>query len=186
MCKSIHYHLRSIGKIRKYLTIEASEQLIHGLIISRRLDMCNSVFYGLPSSLIEELQRIQNNAARVIVKCRKYDRITPVLKILHWLPVRERITFKILLLTYKAVNGLAPTYISDLLKKKTSVRNLRSTAKNRLSVPYSKLSICKNRAFSCVAPVLSNELPDYIRCSLFVPSFKRNLKTHLFRKHYET
>ena len=77
MCKSVHYHLCSIGKIRKYLTIEASEQLIHGLITSR-LDMCNSVLYELPSSLIEKLQQIQNNAARIIVKCRKYDRITPV------------------------------------------------------------------------------------------------------------
>jgi hypothetical protein len=183
LCKSTNYYLRSVGKIRKFLTDNATEQVIHGLITSR-LDMCNSVLHGLPSCALEKLQRIQNNAARVLVKCKKYDRITPVLKKLHWLPIRQRIVFKILLLTYKALNDGSPSYIRDLLQEKTSVRTLRSNAKKLLKIPITKLSMCKNRAFSCVAPSLWNELPDHIKLCDSVNSFKNQLKTHLFKLSY--
>ena len=96
--------------------------------------MYNSVLYGLPSCVTEKLQRMQNN-----------DRITPFFlkKSLHWLPVRDHIICKILLLTYKALNGLAPTYISEVLMEKTSVRNLRSTAKKSVVSSQFKIKYMK-------------------------------------------
>ena len=98
-----------------------------------KLDSCNSLLYGLPQHLISRWQSIQNTAARVVTRTRKFDHITPVLKQLHWLPVRYRIVFKILLLVYKALNETAPSYISELLKYHTSERKLRSYSQHLLA-----------------------------------------------------
>ena len=95
--KSANYHLRNIGRIRKYLTAESTKGAVISLVTSR-FDYCNGLLCGIPEELICKLQRVQNNAARVITLTKKYDHITPVLKELHWLPVRKRIEFKILLL----------------------------------------------------------------------------------------
>ena len=110
VCRSINFNLYSIGKIRKYLDRPTVEKLVNATITSR-LDYCNSLMFGIPKDLMSQLQKRQNHAARVITQWRKYDHITPVLVDLHWLPVKQRIDFKILFLTYKALNGLAPEYI---------------------------------------------------------------------------
>ena len=98
VCRSINFNLYSIGKIWKYLDRPTVENLVNATITSR-LDYCNSLMFGIPKELISQLQKRQNNAARVITKWRKYDHITPGLVDLHWLPVKQRIDFKILLLT---------------------------------------------------------------------------------------
>jgi len=110
VCKSASHAIRNIGRIRKYLGKENCEKLIYAFVTSR-LDCCNSIFYGLPMSELSKLQRLQNSAARLVTIVKKTDHITPVLRNLHWLPVQSRITYKILLLTYKALNGMAPIYI---------------------------------------------------------------------------
>ena len=102
ICKSTHFHLRGIGRIRNLLTFDATAQLIHALITSR-LDFCNSILYNLPNKQIERLQRIQNQAARMLKRIPRRNHITPVLRELHWLRIHDRIIFKILLLTHKAV-----------------------------------------------------------------------------------
>ncbi len=94
------------------LSISYAETLIHAFMNSR-LDYCNAVLGGCSVCLINKLQLVQNAAARVLTRTRKYDHISPVLSTLHWLPVEHRIHFKILLITYKAMNGLAPQYLSE-------------------------------------------------------------------------
>ena len=106
-CKTLHYHLRNISKIRKYLTEETTEILVHAFV-SSKLDYCNSLLYGLPKHMISRLQSVQNTAAHIVTVTKKFDHITPVLIQLHWLPVHFRILFKVLLLVYKALNGMAP------------------------------------------------------------------------------
>ena len=101
ICQSVHFHIRSIGKVRKLLSFDAFASLIHALIGSR-LDYCNSILYNLPDSKISRLQRVQNQAARILTRSPRREHITPVLKQLHWLKVRERIRYKILILTHKA------------------------------------------------------------------------------------
>ena len=82
--------------------------------VTSRIDYCNGILYGLPVCVITKLQRVQNAAARLLASSRKYDHITPALQELQWLPVKYRIHFKILLSTFKTLNGMAPAY-SDLI-----------------------------------------------------------------------
>ena len=173
--KSTCLQICNISRIRPFLTQEAAQILIHALILSR-LDYANALYYGLPDSLIQELQHVQNAAACLVCQVRKYDHITPVLKSLHWLPVRQRIEFKILLITFKAVNGCASTYISSLLK---------SDSKKPLSVPRTRYKSFGDRAFSTAAPKLWNKLPLKLRNCNTISDFRKQLETQLFKIAYE-
>ena len=119
-CSSAFYYLYNIRHIRKYLSKEHTEQLIHAFITSR-LDYCNSLLYGIAEYQIKKLQRIMNASARLIYCAPKFCHITPILKELHWLPVRARIEFKLLLITYEVVKGLALKYLSELISVLPSI-----------------------------------------------------------------
>ena len=181
ICRALSRSFHSIGRIRKYLSQADTERIVHAFVLSK-LDYCNSLLYGLPSREIEKLQRLQNTAARLTVCMKKTDHITPVLKKLHWLPVNDRITFKLLLLTYKSLNGLAPVYINELLYHYTPCRSLRSSDSNFLAIPKTTTITYGDRSFAAIAPKLWNQLPLAIRQSDSVDSFKRAMKTYLFRE----
>jgi hypothetical protein len=183
VCQAANFSLRSIRSIRHVLSTESTERLMHAFITSK-LDYCNSVLYGLPKTDIEKLQRIQNSAARLVTKTRKWEHIRPILKSLHWLPISERIEYKLCLLVYKALNGKAPSYIADLLVPHKSSRLLRSTSKKLLEVPCTRTKTYGNRAFSVAGPTLWNSLPDSLRQPLSMDSFKNGLKTYLFEKAF--
>ena len=106
--KSANYHLRNIGKIRKFLNTDTTKSAIVSLVTSR-LDYCNGLLCGITDELLCRLQKVQNNAARVVSGSKKYDHITPVLKDLHWLPIRKRIELKILLLTFQMHARMCPS-----------------------------------------------------------------------------
>ena len=113
LCMIAFYH-RNISRIRPCLSIDSTKTLVHALVTSR-LDHCNSFLYGLPDYLTQRLQYVMNAAAKVITCKRKFDHVTPLLIELHWLPVRQRIVFKILLYTFKALHGATPTYLTELI-----------------------------------------------------------------------
>ena len=162
ICKGAWYVIQKIGRIRPYLSQEVCERLVHAFI-SSKLDSCNSILYGLAVTERNKLQRVQNAAARLISRTPKSHHITPVLQQLHWLPVKDRISFKLLLLTFKALHGLAPIYISELIKPYYSSRSLRSSTLNYLSVPKSNTATYGDRCFSVAAPKLRNSLPSNFR-----------------------
>ena len=110
VCKSAFYHLRNLSRIRKYISMQSAEVLVHAFVTSK-LDFCNSLLYGLTHQATQKLQSVQNAAARLISLTHKYDHVTPILRALHWLPVEQRIKFKIILLVYKCLNNLAPVYL---------------------------------------------------------------------------
>ena len=178
-----NYNLYSIGKIRKYLDTPTAEKMINCSITSR-LDYCNSLLYGAKGYNISQLQLCQNNAAWMLSLRRKFDHITPVLKDLHWLPVEQRIEYKVLLLTYKALHGKAPAYISQLLSLYTPTRPLRSENKNLLRVPRCRLEGFGRRCFAYAAPSLWNPLPTPVKCASSIDTFKSSLKTYLFDVAY--
>ena len=181
VCKTAFYHIHNIRKISKYLSRESLKTLVHAFVTSR-LDYCNSLFYGLPKYHLSKLQRVQNAAARLVTSTRKYDHITPVLYNLHWLPVFYRIYFKILILTFKAIHNMSPSYISNLVSiKSCSAYSLRSNSSLILDRPKGRiLSTLGARSFYAAAPTLWNSLPANIRDITSLSIFKKNLKTYLF------
>ena len=144
--------------------------------------------FGLPKAQIARLQRVQNAAARLILGIGKFSHITPALYELHWLlPISLRIDYKILLLTFKCIYGLAPTYLSDLISiKSNSLCNLRSTGKLLLDRKGEMLTTLGVRSFSAAAPKLWNGLPVEIRQETPLNSFKSRLKTYLFKKYFNS
>ena len=95
VCKAGFYPLRNITRIRKYISRYTAEILVHAFITSR-LDFCNSLLYGLPKQTIKRFQHVQNVAARIVALTPKHEHISPVLQELQWLPIEQRITFRIL------------------------------------------------------------------------------------------
>ncbi|XP_033631811.1 uncharacterized protein LOC117293560 [Asterias rubens] len=134
VCRNASLALRRIGKIRSFLNITTTETLIHAFV-SSLLDNCNGLLYDIPDKDLSKLQRIQNLAARLIARSKKQNHITPILQELHWLPVNARIQYKVLLLTFNAVHGLSPHYISELITPYTPTRSLRSSSQLLLQVP---------------------------------------------------
>ena len=179
-CSSSFFHIYNIRRIRKYLSRKTTESLVHAFV-SSKLDFCNSLLYGLPDVHIAKLQRVQNAAARLVVGLPRFCHITPVLCDLHWLPIRYRIHFKILLLTFKCLHGLAPKYLSDLLTvSKPSRYNLRNHMGTLLTPASVKFKVTLgDRAFKSSAPKLWNSLPLSIRNIQSLNKFKAQIKTYV-------
>lgn len=188
LCKSISFQLFKIGEIRDYLSQDTAATLVHSLITSR-LDCANAVLFGLPAKQLNRLQRIQYAAARLVARVGKFTHIRLVMMELHWLPVKERITFKIIIMTFKILIGRAPNYLKDLVKvRQVTSHSLRSMELVHLVIPIVQPERAK-QAFSVAAPILWNALPKVFRLRRNivvekVTSFKHNVKTYLFRNAY--
>ena len=140
----------------------AAAGVVAAVVISR-LDYCNSVFTGLPADQIARLQRVQNNAARLVVKKRRRDHAMPLLKELHWLPVKCRCQYKIATLAYRCSKGSLPPYLSSSLCTYELSCSLRSSNEKLLKIPKQNLKSFGQRSFSFMAPSLWNSLPATLR-----------------------
>ena len=156
------------------------ETLIHAFI-SSRVDYCNALFTGLSKKSIKWLQLIQNAAARLLTRTKRSAHITPILRSLHWLPVRYRIDLKVMLIVYKSLNGLGPKYILEMLRP---YKPNRSLASDQLIVPKVKTKTGE-AAFSFYATHRWNLLPYNLRHASSTMSFKSGLKTLLFSRAFD-
>jgi hypothetical protein len=179
--------LRQIRTIRRSLPIQVLNTLVSMFIMSR-LDYCNIILVGQPQRNINRLQSVLNAAARLVTRSSKYEHITATMRDqLHWLKIQERITFKICLLVYKCVHGIAPSYLSDLIEHKSSQptsMQLRSSESTRVVPRRSHHSTLGDRAFAVAGPSAWNILPEAVRAADNIATFKQLLKTHLFKLSY--
>ena len=105
------------------------------------------------------------------------------MKLLHWLPIKARIDFKVALITFKCLNGMAPKYLCDLLKPNDCVRITRRSSLNLLHQPRWNLTSCGKRRFSVYAPILWNSLPEHVKNNSHIVNFKKSL--NIFEIYFE-
>ena len=182
-CRAANFFLSNLRRIRNHLPQDAAENAIHALVTSR-LDCNNILLNGQTKRNISNLQRIQNNAARVVTGTKKFEHITPALKELHWLKVTERVQYKTCLVAWKAVNGNVADYIGDLLARPPPSGYNTRISDTRLHVPITRRVTMGDRAFSSSAPRAWNSLPNHVCDKRSLPLFKSALKTHLFSKSF--
>ena len=165
--------LRNLTKIRFLLTTKQLKTIVNSLVVSC-LDYCNAMFYGISKYLIHQLQLIQNACAKAVTGKYKFDHLGNDLDKLHWLNIPKRVIFKICLLSFKAINGIAPLYLQDMFNYAHHGHTVR------LIVPYRSTKGFGDRSFSVVGPRVFNALPDSVKQCCSVEAFKSALKTYLF------
>ncbi len=181
--------LRNLWVIAGKLSFELKKQLIHCLLLSK-IDYCNGLYYGLPAYQIARLQKLQNSCVRFLYgkKIKKWSSVTPFLKDAHFLPVKERIHFKISLMVFKSINNIAPDYLRKHISVKGQLnRSMRHEDDFFLldTPPLPRLQRT-HRGISQAAPTIWNKLPYEIRSSSDILTFKNKLKTHLFGIAFES
>ncbi|KAF7239262.1 WD repeat-containing protein 90 [Varanus komodoensis] len=137
VARSAFFQLRLIYELRPYLENDCLATVTHALVTSR-LDFCNTLYMGLPLKTVQILQLVQNRTARLLTGTGHYVHMTPVLRQLHWLPIEVRAQFKVLVMTYKALNGLGPGYLKERLRPYVPVCPLRSVGEALLREPSVK------------------------------------------------
>ena len=185
LCKLLFLELRRIGQMASVLNESSLKTLISSCVFSK-IDYCNSLLFNLPNEVIDKLQRLQNQAARLVLRRSCREHVTPMLIQLHWLPVKARLTYKTCMLCYKCRHGLAPSYLSELLEEYIPARTLRSQDK-KLFRERDRKNVSSRigaRAFSVFAPTEWNSLPLSLKSSESILTFKKDLKTYLFKKHF--
>ena len=127
VARTCNFHAHAIRHIRHLLTTELALTLACSLILSRLLQRCRhgcavGLLHGAPASSIQKLQRVQNTAARIVLRVPRQSPSQPLLEELHWLPVRQRIDYKLAVLTYKIRNTSTPAYLSHHIRPRESTR----------------------------------------------------------------
>ena len=139
---------------------------------------------NMKSNHFTKLQLVQNSAARLVTRTKKFEHITPILFELHWLPVSFRINYKIAVITFKCLHGLAPLYLSELIEEYHPTRTLRSSSQKLLKKKVVKFEKLGKKSFAFSAPEVWNSLPFYLRNEPSLEVFKKNLKTLYFKEAF--
>ena len=168
--KSALFHLHNIGRIQKYLSKDATAQLVHSQVTSG-LDCGNALLCNMPACHLKRLQHILNIAARIASKARRQQHITPILQSLNWLPIPARIDYKVALIVYKTLHDQAPVYVKNMLTPYLASRSLRSTGTGLLYEPHFRTKQYGARSFSVYAPKLWNSLSAELRTCATLQSF---------------
>ena len=168
VCQNCYFQIQLIRRLGKALSVESKLLLVHALVHSR-LDYCNSVLVRLPWSLVQQLQSVLNFAARLNFGLKRFDRITPALMDLHWLPYPQRITYKLCMIMFKCLRGSAPAYLADYCTSTSLVPGrsaLRSAAYGDIVVPSHRTDWGLT-SFAVAGPSSWNALPVDLRSSSF-------------------
>ena len=170
---SCYIILRNLYLIRKYLSKDSAASAIHAFVTSK-LDMCNSLFFGLTAKNLAKLQHVQNFAARIVCGKPARTRSLPLLRELHWLDIKQRFHYKTLVLVFRCLNSSAPSLLAEKVVLACPLDMLLSTSS------FTPLSSLGRKAFSYNAPRCWNALPRELRVCTSLEVFKTNLKTYFF------
>ena len=187
IARTCYFELRRLASIRGFPASTATATLVSAFVLSR-IDYCNSLLFGSTHDVTSHLQRIQNYAARVILRLSMSSSITIHLRSLHCLPVKVRSTCKTACLCYHCHNSTAPSYVADMLHEKPlHTRNTRSSSYTMplLNRPAHSKATLGYRSFSFASSSVWNSIPNDVRCAPSLSSFKSRLKTYLFRSVYK-
>ena len=177
VCKNCYFHIRTLHHVRSSLPDDVVRTVACSIVQSR-LDYCNALFTDMSEANLSKLQRVQNTLARG-----KYEQLTPALSELHWLPVRQRIDFKVATLTFKVRQSGHPTYFSQQLSDYISNRSLRSASQHRLHTQPTR-TVLAQRGFTSAAPKIWNSLREDLRNCCSLETFRRKVITHLFNRAF--
>ena len=175
VCRSAYSEFRRISTIRHLLSADSTKALVSAFVLST-LDYCNSLLSGCPKHLLEKLQKVQNSAARLVLKVHKRDHVS-LLRTLHWLPIQARIEYKLSTLCHSFFSDTAPVYLSDLRAYSPSRQLCSSSDSRTLRIPH-----IKSKTFGH-PPSVWNSLPREIRHTQSTTAFKTAPKTHLFKPY---
>ena len=182
MTNIYNIYIRALRHIRPLLDHKVANTVACS-IVNTRLDYCNSLLYGLPAKNVAKLQRVQNTLARLVSGRGRWEHVRPVLKDLHWLPITQRVQYKVALITHKVLTTRQPQYLAEIVTAYVPKRELRSSTQNRLAGRSANLKIGE-RAFSCASRSIWNNLPQELREVKSLELFKRRLKTRLFQEAF--
>ena len=185
LISSVNYHLRNIRRISKFLDQDTKHAVVRSFILSR-LDYGNALLYGAKSKDLDCLQSLQHKAIKLIFSANRFDSPAPLMNTLHWLPIRERINFKICMYVFKCIHGNAPKYLSDFISHRLRPVTgpiTRSSNDSTLIVAHVGRNCIGDKSFYVTAPRLWNALPRNIREAKSLTVFKKMLKSHLCPKY---
>ena len=187
IARTCYFELHRLASIRIFQTSTATATLVSACVLSR-IDCCNSLLFGSTHDVTSHLQRIQNYAARVILRLPKSSSMTTHLKSLHWRPVKVRSTYKIACLCYHCHSSTAPSYAVDMLHENPShTRITRSSSYTMplLNRPTHSKATLGDRSFSFASSSVCDSIPNNVRCAPSLSSSMSRLKTYLFRSAYK-
>ena len=182
-CSIAMWNLSKHKKIRKYLDTDTCTIVVDALVTSH-LDYCNSLLFGISEYLLHRLQIVQNYPAKLVLNRKRYESATQCLIDLHWLPIKARIDYKIILIVFKCLHSMGPSYLTNLLIKEENRPGLRSGKTGlKLKIPSVKNKTFAARSFGVIGPKLWNKIPDSLKTINSCETFKVELKTFLFKKY---
>ena len=188
IARTCYSELRRLASIRRFLTSTATATLVSAFALSK-IDYCSSLLFGSTHDVTSHLQRIQNYAARVILRLPKSFSITTHLKSLHWLPAKLRSTSKIACLCYHCHSSTAPSYVADMLHGKpshTRITRASSYTMPLLNRPAHSMATLVDRSFSFASSSVWNSIPNDVRCAPSLSSFRSRLKITCFAQFAKT
>ena len=178
VCKARYFHIRVLRHVRQSLPDHVA-RIVACSIVGSRLDYCNSLFVGMTDCNYKKLQRVQNALAQVVLRAGKFEHITPALIKLHWLPVKQHVSYKQALITFNVLHHNTTRYLHNLLTIHNPSRNLRSSSHHLLSVGHMR-TVSSLHCYKYSADTDWNDLPYDIRNCDSVSVFKCKLKSPLF------
>ena len=189
VCQTAYFELKRVSSIRRFLTKDGTKTLVTSYLLSW-LDYLSCLLMCEPNSVIQPLQHVQNFAARLILMAPRHHHSTPLVKKLHWLPISERIKYRVACMCFHVINGSCHTYLSELLHIYTPSSSdscMRCSSDScMLRIPQYKHKTHGFRTFAYFGPYVWNSLPQGIRQCSTLPSFKMKLKTFLFSQYFRS